>query len=42
MAKAAVVYDARAIRKQVIFLKQRAFGCAAVAATAAADGGVEA
>ena len=42
MTKAAVVYDARAIRKQVIFLKQRAFGCAAVAADAAADGGVEA
>ena len=38
LAKAAVVFDARAIRRQVIFLKQRAFGCAAAAADAAADG----
>ena len=38
MSKAAVVYDAKAIRKQVTYLKQRAFGCAARSANAEADG----
>ena len=34
VAKAAVIYDAMAIRKQVTNLKQRVFGCAAQAASA--------
>ena len=38
MSKAAVMYDAKAIRKQVTYLKQRAFGCVAHAADADADG----
>ena len=36
MSKAAVMYDAKAIRKQVTYLKQRAFGRAVNAADAAA------
>ena len=39
MSKAAVMYDAKAIRKQVTYLKQRAFGCAVRGASdGAADG----
>ena len=38
MSKAAVMYDAKAIRKQVTYLKQRAFGRAVNAADAAAFG----
>ena len=34
VSKAAVIYDAMAIRKQITCLKQRAFGCAAHAAGA--------
>ena len=37
MSKAVVVHDAKAIRKQVTYLKQRAFGCAARSADAEAD-----
>ena len=37
MSKAAVMYDAKAIRKQVTYLKQRAFGCAVRATEVAAD-----
>ena len=37
VSRAAVIYDAMAIRKQITGLKQRVFGCAAHAASA--DGG---
>ena len=37
MSKAAVTYDAKAIRRQTTYLKQRAFGCAMPAAEADAD-----
>ena len=37
MSKAAVMYDAKAIRKQVTYLKQRAFGCAVATEVAAGD-----
>ena len=36
MSKAAVMYDAKAIRRQITYLKQRAFGCA----VRTTDGGV--
>ena len=39
MSKAAVMYDAKAIRKQVTYLKQRAFGCAVRDASDGAAGG---
>ena len=38
MSKAAVMHDAKAIRRQVLYLKQRVFGCAVRATEAGADG----
>ena len=38
MSKAAVMYDAKAIRMQITYLKQHAFGCAVRTADADAGG----